>query len=159
MSQNAGVLTIHSPIGMLRLNANDDTLTAIEFVETDAALHPESTTNPILKETQNQLNEYFNGQRKIFGLPLQPAGTAFQKEVWNELSNIEYGSTITYSTLAKRLGDANKVRAVGRANGQNPLPIINPCHRVIGTNNKLTGYAGGIERKRWLLQHEGVLLL
>jgi methylated-DNA-[protein]-cysteine S-methyltransferase len=159
MSQNAGVLTIHSPIGMLRLNANDDTLTAIEFVETDAALHPEVISNPVLEEAQIQLNEYFNGQRKTFDLPLQPAGTAFQKEVWNELANIGYGSTIPYTALAKRLGDAKKVRAVGRANGQNPLPIIIPCHRVVGSDNKLTGYSGGIERKKWLLRHEGALLL
>lgn len=152
-------LRIHSPIGPLRLKGAANSLVAIYFGDASPNAKEISKKPPLLQEVQVQLKQYFSGERKTFDLPLAPAGTAFEKEVWQALRDIPFGQTITYLELAKKLGDPNKVRAVGRANGQNPLPVIIPCHRVIGSNNKLTGYSGGIERKRWLLQHEGALLL
>ncbi|MCB0699697.1 MAG: methylated-DNA--[protein]-cysteine S-methyltransferase [Chitinophagaceae bacterium] len=103
---------------------------------------------------QKQLNEYFSGERKVFDLPLCYTGTDFQAKVWNELLSIPYGSTKTYMDLTKKLGDVNAIRAVARANGENCLAIIVPCHRVIGSNGDLTGYAGGLRNKKWLLEHE-----
>lgn len=151
---------LNSPVGNLKIEANDGGLTAIHFLESDVDLPaPPPNSKPVLLDTVEQLNEYFSGSRSSFNLAIEPEGTLFENEVWQELTNISWGETLTYKELAKRLGDSNKVRAVGRANGQNPLPIVIPCHRVIGANNKLTGYAGGIKRKRWLLQHEGAILL
>jgi methylated-DNA-[protein]-cysteine S-methyltransferase len=153
---------INSPLGKLQLKASVSSLTAVRFVPSDeeeTSAASEDSLSPPLQKTKKQLDEYFKGERKAFDLPLEPHGTAFQQSVWKELKQIPYGSSITYKKLAQRLGDENKIRAVGRANGKNPLPIIIPCHRVIGANNHLVGYAGGIERKRWLLRHEGVLLL
>jgi methylated-DNA-[protein]-cysteine S-methyltransferase len=103
----------------------------------------------------DQLREYFSGQRKIFDFPLAPKGTPFQLAVWNALLQIPYGDTVTYAELARRIGKPSAVRAVGAANGANPIPVIIPCHRVIGSNGTLTGYGGGIERKQWLLALEG----
>lgn len=111
----------------------------------------------VIIETFQQLKEYFFNGRKDFSLPLDPDGTAFQKFVWAELLNIPYGSIISYKQLAERIGDRKLVRAVGRANALNPIPIIIPCHRVIGTNGSLAGYSGGIEIKRYLLELEGAL--
>jgi methylated-DNA-[protein]-cysteine S-methyltransferase len=151
---------IDTPIGFLRLETNNKALTAIRFVDSAEDTNIETPDLPaVLSDTAKQLKEYFKGDRSDFDIPVAPSGTNFEQEVWQELQQIGYGATITYVQLAHRLGDPNKVRAVGRANGQNPLPLIIPCHRVIGANNKLTGYAGGVERKRWLLQHEGALLL
>jgi methylated-DNA-[protein]-cysteine S-methyltransferase len=116
----------------------------------DAA--PPST--PLLAETARQLTEYFAGQRQRFELPLAAEGSAFQQRVWAELRALPYGATTTYSALARRLGDALAVRAVGRANATNPLAIVVPCHRVVGTGGKLTGFVGGTEVKQWLLRHE-----
>lgn len=159
MSQNLYHKIIESPVGTLKLTATDKALVAIKFVESEAAGKNKSTENSILAKAADQLAEYFAGKRKSFDLPLLADGTTFERKVWDTLNGVGYGTTVTYSKIAKKLGDINKVRAVGKANGQNPIPIIIPCHRVIGANNKLTGYAGGIERKRWLLQHEGALLL
>jgi methylated-DNA-[protein]-cysteine S-methyltransferase len=102
-----------------------------------------------------QLLEYFAGKRQIFDIPLALRGTEFQLAVWNELLRIPYGDTITYAELAQRIGRPSAIRAVGAANGANPIPVIVPCHRVIGSNGTLTGYGGGIQRKQWLLAHEG----
>ncbi|HYI11089.1 MAG TPA: methylated-DNA--[protein]-cysteine S-methyltransferase [Thermoanaerobaculia bacterium] len=102
-----------------------------------------------------ELTEYFAGKRKMFTIPLAPRGTPFQLAVWNELLRIPYGSTISYAELARRIGKPSAVRAVGAANGANPIPVIIPCHRVIGANGTLTGYGGGLERKQWLLALEG----
>ena len=102
-----------------------------------------------------QLSEYFAGKRQAFDLPLALHGTEFQLAVWNELLRVPYGETITYGELARRIGRPSAIRAVGAANGANPIPVIVPCHRVIGSNGTLTGYGGGIERKQWLLAHEG----
>jgi methylated-DNA-[protein]-cysteine S-methyltransferase len=102
-----------------------------------------------------QLFEYFSGKRTVFELDLNPRGTTFQLDVWHALLDIPYGATISYAELARRIGKPNAVRAVGTANGANPIPVIIPCHRVIGSNGSLTGYGGGIERKQWLLALEG----
>lgn len=106
---------------------------------------------------QDQLDEYFAGGRQRFDIPLAPQGTEFQRRVWGELLRIPHGRTTTYSELAARLGDPQAVRAVGRANGANPIWLVIPCHRVVGADGSLTGYAAGLEVKRWLLQHEGAL--
>lgn len=113
-----------------------------------------SSDQAILTQTELQLNEYFNGKRKSFDIELDPEGTDFQKKVWNELQKIPYGETISYQELATRCGSKNYSRAVGSANGKNPLPIIIPCHRVINKSGKLGGYAGGLELKRKLLELE-----
>lgn len=148
-----------TPLGFLQLKANEQGLIAINYYDDEP---PESSNQhqlPVLKKTMNQLTEYFEGQRKSFDISLVLKGTNFQQKVWKQLQQIPYGQTITYSELAKRLGDSQKARAVAGANGLNPIPIIIPCHRVIGADNKLTGYSGGIERKQFLLQLEGALLL
>ncbi|MGG6265093.1 methylated-DNA--[protein]-cysteine S-methyltransferase [Leptolyngbya sp. AN03gr2] len=114
----------------------------------------ESTELALFIKAENQLKEYFAHQRQQFDLPLDPVGTPFQKQVWKELSKIPFGETITYGTLANRIGIPTAYRAVGAANGRNPISIVVPCHRVIATNGKMTGYAGGVDRKQWLLKHE-----
>ncbi len=158
METSTQSLQISSPVGGIKIMAQGEYLTGISFLKNSPDKESKSGSSTLNKARQ-QLREYFNGERKSFDLELEPHGSEFECQVWNVLKKINYGSTITYAELAGRLGDPNKVRAVGRANGQNPLPIVIPCHRVIGANNKLTGYSGGIERKRWLLQHEGAILL
>ncbi|MGD8427153.1 MAG: methylated-DNA--[protein]-cysteine S-methyltransferase [Balneolaceae bacterium] len=147
-----------SPIGWLELTASNSFLEKIHFWETNPDPSYQ-TNNDITLQTIIELEEYFDGQRTQFSVPVKPAGTNFQRSVWKKLQDIPYGKTVTYGELAENLGDANKVRAVGKANGSNPIPIIIPCHRVIGADNKLVGYAGGISRKRYLLRHEGAILL
>ncbi len=120
--------------------------------EVDAVLS--ATDSPVLLQTILQLDEYFAGRRKQFSLPLSPAGTAFQQKVWQQLIQIPFAETITYLHVAKRLGNVKSIRAAASANGKNPLAIIIPCHRVVGADGKLTGYAGGLHRKQWLLEHE-----
>lgn len=148
----------NSPIGWLELKTATDALLAIRFLETKPR-HAIQINDGISKRVVTELSEYFSGERTQFSVPLKPEGSRFQQEVWTELQQIAYGQTTTYGSLAKKLGDPNKVRAIGKANGQNPIPIIIPCHRVIGTDNNLVGYAGGIDRKRHLLKHEGAILL
>ena len=143
---------LNSPLGLLRIVANDDAISEILFVDEQTAANESSD---ILNSAASQLTEYFEGKRQAFDLPLSPIGTSFQQIVWKQLQQIYYGITCTYLDIAKSLGDANAIRAVGAANGKNPIAIIIPCHRVIATNGKLTGYAGGLWRKEWLLQHEG----
>lgn len=143
---------IASPLGGLRLHAHAGLLTAIDF---DAEPRGALTADPVLDEAARQLSEYFAGDRTDFDLPLASEGSEFQKKVWAELHRIPYGETATYGQIAKRLGYEPVIsRAVGVANASNALPIVVPCHRVIGSNGKLTGYAGGIERKRMLLELE-----
>ena len=113
---------------------------------------------PVLALAKKQLAEYFQGERREFELPLTPRGTPFQKRVWEELSRIPYGETVSYGEIARRVGDAKACRAVGLANGRNPISIVVPCHRVIGASGKLTGYGGGLDRKRFLLQFEASVL-
>ena len=145
-----------SPIGGLRLHADAGLLTAIDF---DARPRGSKLADALLDEAERQLAEYFAGERTTFDLPLASDGTEFQKRVWGELRRIPFGETTSYGEVARRLGYERVVsRAVGAANGANPIPIIVPCHRVIGANGALTGYAGGIERKTVLLalEHPGL---
>lgn len=140
--------TVDSPIGPLAIDVDDaGRLTGITFGQAFVA--------PGAEAVVAQLNEYFAGRREAFDLPLNLAGTEFQLAVWNELLRVPYGTTITYGELARRIGRPSAVRAVGAANGANPIPVIVPCHRVIGSNGTLTGYGGGIARKQWLLALEG----
>jgi methylated-DNA-[protein]-cysteine S-methyltransferase len=148
-----------SPVGNLPLISNADALIALLW-ENDLATRvkiPDALVdedNDILLETKKQLDEYFAGSRKIFNIPLCMNGTNFQKMIWKELQSIPYGDTRSYGELAKRIHQPTASRAVGAANGKNPISIIVPCHRVIGTNGKLTGFAGGIDVKKKLLELE-----
>jgi methylated-DNA-[protein]-cysteine S-methyltransferase len=119
----------------------------------------ENVDHPTLRATATQLGEYFAGTRMTFDLPLDPHGTDFQRAVWQQLSAIPHGETRSYADIARALGQPTATRAVGAANGRNPLSIVVPCHRVVGSNGALTGFAGGIAAKRWLLAHEGARLL
>jgi len=154
-------LRIDSPVGELTLTASDTALTGVYFPTSRHGRppQPDGARSDVLDRVRSQLEEYFAGTRQTFDLPLAPTGTPFQLQVWELLRRIPYGATTSYGALARQLGDPTASRAVGAANGQNPIPIIVPCHRVIGANGDLTGFGGGIERKRWLLQHEGALLL
>ena len=140
-----------SSLGFLILKSDGIFITGISFTDTDL---PVQNTCELLESCKEQLQDYFDGKSFSFNLPLNPVGTGFQEKVWSELQRIPYGETITYKTLAIRLGDVKAIRAVGTANGRNPLAILIPCHRVIGAGNKLTGYAGGIWRKKMLLELE-----
>ena len=152
--------TMDSPLGELRLIAGENGLRAIlwgaEDAERIASIDDELVegTTPVLDEAISQLEEYFAGTRREFDLPLDPAGTEFQQSAWMVLRTIPYGTTISYGQQAEQLGDPNKARAVGAANGKNPLSIVVPCHRVVGSNGHLTGFAAGIDVKSWLLDHE-----
>ncbi len=140
-----------SPLGFLILKSEGQSVAEITFSDNDIQ---EQNSCEILENCKEQLQNYFLGKTIFFDLPLSPEGTEFQQKVWAELLKIPYGETITYMELAVRLGDAKAIRAVGTANGRNPIAIIIPCHRVIGAGNKLTGYAGGIWRKKILLELE-----
>ena len=146
------MMKIETPIGTLHAAFDEQgRLTELGFRE--PAHDPPPA--PPLPQLAAQLREYFAGKRKTFDFPLAPRGTEFQLAVWNALLEIPYGDTVTYAELARRIGKPSAVRAVGAANGANPIPVIIPCHRVIGSNGTLTGYGGGIERKQWLLALEG----
>ena len=149
----------NTPLGTLELKANNNGLNSVRFLGEGVSHSSPAPAMSVLDEATKQLKAYFKGDLTTFDLPLAPQGTAFQQRVWEELQKSPYGSTTTYRDLAEKLGDPKVIRAAGRANGMNPIAIIIPCHRVIGSDNKLVGYAGGIERKRRLLQHEGALLL
>jgi len=147
----------HSPIGWIRITGTEEGITSLYFVEDAEAVAGEIP--PCLQECLRQLDEYFQGQRRAFSLKLLPRGTEFQQQVWAQLLKVPYGSTASYRDIALALGDADAVRAVGSANGKNPISIIIPCHRIIGSGGKLIGYGGGVWRKEWLLRHErGVLV-
>ena len=151
---------IDSPVGPLLLAADEHGLRGIRFARRGRAARPEAgwrEDRGPLRETMRQLERYFAGQLREFDLPLAPAGTPFQLEVWQALRRIPYGRTISYGELARRVGRPAASRAVGAANGCNPLPIVVPCHRVIGADGSLTGFGGGIEVKRALLELEGAL--
>lgn len=144
--------TIASPIGFLSLRASTDALLSISF---DGDSMEDSEVVPdLLFQAQAQLEEYFRGVRRVFDLPFDPSGSDFQHRVWNEVSRVAFGTTRSYGEIARALGSIKYSRAVGMGNGKNPLPIVVPCHRIIGQNGKLTGYAGGLDRKKWLLLHE-----
>jgi methylated-DNA-[protein]-cysteine S-methyltransferase len=151
---------LESPIGPLLLCCDGEALTGLHMDNPSPALDEGARTedpnaNP-LPEAVRQLREYFAGKRCEFDLPLRLVGTEFQQRVWRALREIRYGETWSYGQLAKRIGNPNASRAVGLANGRNPISILVPCHRVIGADGSLTGYGGGLERKRWLLAHEGL---
>lgn len=141
-----------SPVGGLRLHAHAGLLTRVEF---GAEPEGSSLVDPLLDAVEQQLTEYFAGERREFDLPLASDGTEFQRKVWSEVRRIPYGETASYGDIARRLGyEPGISRAVGAANGANPLPIVVPCHRVVGADGSLTGYAGGPDRKRILLELE-----
>lgn len=146
---------LKSPLGLVEFKASDIGITQIIFCGSERG---EVKANRITDCCKQQLGEYFQGQRKNFDVPLSPQGTDFQKLVWQNLLKIPFGQTNTYLDIAKRVDRPKGSQAVGGANGRNPISIIVPCHRVVGSNGALTGYAGGIERKLWLLEHEGIEL-
>ena len=152
------ILRVPSPVGELTLVASDTALLAVHFPTSRHVPTSGGEATALLARTRQQLEEYFARARTTFDLPLDSAGSAFQRRVWDALRAIPYGTTLSYSELARRLGDVSATRAVGAANGQNPIPIIVPCHRVVGAHGELTGFGGGLDRKRWLLEHEGALL-
>lgn len=144
--------TIKTPLGHTKIIGDADGVSSITILNSE-----EKVTDIIPVELEDcaiQLNEYFSGTRQKFNLNLNPKGTDFQKKVWQQLEQIPYGKTLSYLELSKKIGDVNAIRAVANANGKNPLWIVIPCHRVIGSDGSLTGYAGGLHRKQWLLEHE-----
>lgn len=140
-----------SPVGVLKIQCSKEQVVLIHFVE-EIGLDDDQTE--LLKKTTMQLDEYFSGRRKDFDLPLGQKGSGFQENVWNHLAKIPFGKTISYLQLSKQIGDVKAIRAIASANGRNNLAIVVPCHRVIGSDAKLVGYAGGLWRKKWLLEHE-----
>lgn len=152
---NIHKLDYESPIGIIEIIGNNVAIGSILFSEKDKVEKIlQAETPPVLMDCVTQLNEYFKGERQEFTFPYEFEGTAFQKTVWNALTQIPYATTESYKGLAVSIGKERAVRAVGTANGKNKLSIVVPCHRIIGTNGKLTGYAGGLWRKEWLLKHE-----
>ena len=145
-----------TPLGEIELAVSNDELIACSFFDIKGKVRNKQTTSEsaIFIETKKQLNAYFNSDLQNFNLPLNFIGTDFQKKVWTQLSTIKFGKTISYLQMAKNLGDPKCIRAAASANGKNPVAIIVPCHRVIGTNGSLTGYSGDLWRKEWLLNHE-----
>ena len=144
--------TIETPLGIAKIVGDSNGISSVSILNSN-----EDVSIIIPEELQDciyQLRDYFKGERENFSLKLNPQGTEFQKKVWRKLQTIHFGKTISYLELSKQLGDVKAIRAVANANGKNPLWIIIPCHRVIGSNGSLTGYAGGLHRKQWLLEHE-----
>lgn len=145
----------HSPLGLLKIAGTPDFISEVSFHDTTQKNQSHNRDMPpLFIQCIEQLIQYFHGERRVFELPVNQEGTAFQKEVWNLLMAIPYGKTISYLDLAKKTGDPKATRAVANANGKNDIAIIVPCHRVIGSNRDLVGYAGGLWRKKWLLEHE-----
>jgi methylated-DNA-[protein]-cysteine S-methyltransferase len=146
-----------SPIGQIKIESTLENMVSLHFIG-DAVNEPViengDTCNALIDHCIMQLNEYFTGKRTVFDLPVHQSGSAFQQRVWDLLYKIPYGHTVSYHTLSKNYGDTKAIRAIASANGRNNLPIIIPCHRVIGSNQSLVGYSGGLWRKRWLLEHE-----
>ena len=152
-----------SPVGRLTIVAGDDGVRAVLWPNDNPKRVPlgdviEQPDHPVIKATVIELEEYFAGERQVFQVPLDPVGTEFQQSAWRALRSIPYGKTVSYGEQAERMGDKRKARAVGAANGRNPISIVVPCHRVVGAGGALTGFAGGIESKAWLLDHERSVL-
>ncbi|MDZ4822534.1 MAG: methylated-DNA--[protein]-cysteine S-methyltransferase [Flavobacteriales bacterium] len=145
------VAHVPSPIGLLRIETNAIAITRIDFVN---EVKEEEHQTPLLNEAKLQLHNYFVDSLEKFTVPLQPRGTHFQLTVWDELVKIPFGKTNSYADIANKLGDVNVIRAAASANGKNPIPIIIPCHRVMGKHGSLIGYSGGLWRKKWLFNHE-----
>jgi len=147
---------VDSPIGTVEIGVQAECVTMLDFVD-----HPRETSaheNRVLRLAIEQVEAYIEGKLQVFDVPLDMEGTPFQQSVWQALLDVPFGRTVTYQQIADAVDNPKAVRAVGAANGQNPVSIIVPCHRIIGKNGSLTGYGGGIWRKEWLLRHEGVLL-
>jgi methylated-DNA-[protein]-cysteine S-methyltransferase len=146
-----------SPVGLVRIAGTEHFISEIHFMKEEDMVSAPAATIPLpgmAIQAVEQLIEYFNGNRRVFELPIAQEGTVFQQKVWAELMHIPFGKTISYMDLSKRLGDPKVIRAAAAANGKNNIAIVVPCHRVIGSNRELVGYAGGIKRKKWLLEHE-----
>lgn len=151
---------VPAPIGRLIVASDGESLAGVWMANaspSDEQWKSQRGTDALLTETRRQLDAYFSSKLRDFDLPLAPNGTDFQRRVWVALTKIPFGTTISYADLARRIRSEAAVRAVGAANGRNPIPIIVPCHRVIGSDGSLTGFGGGLDRKRWLLNHEGAL--
>ena len=145
---------INSPVGDVKIVENDSIIKAIEFTNELETSHKLSAVTAFAKQ---ELEQYFESSLRVFTFPFKQNGSEFQQKVWHELSKIPYGQTMSYHQLAVNLGDAKSIRAAASANGKNQMAIVVPCHRVIGSNGDLVGYAGGLDKKKWLLQHEGVI--
>jgi methylated-DNA-[protein]-cysteine S-methyltransferase len=143
-----------SPIGLLKIAGSENFIDEVSFADKEEDRQQAENPSPLLHQCVEQMIEYFNGRRRLFEIPVHQRGTQFQEKVWGELLNINYGRTITYMDLAKRLGDPKVIRAAASTNGKNNICLIVPCHRVVGSNTSLVGYSGGLWRKKWLLQHE-----
>ncbi|GAB3643243.1 methylated-DNA--[protein]-cysteine S-methyltransferase [Spirosoma arcticum] len=151
-----------SPLGIVRITGDESGVSVISCTDVppcESSLSTRLDNKPAepVRQAVEQLTDYFAGTRQTFDFPLSPVGTAFQQTVWRALLTVPFGTTLSYLTLSRQLGDEKAIRAVAAANGRNPLWIVVPCHRIIGTNGSLTGYAGGLWRKQWLLEHEGAL--
>jgi methylated-DNA-[protein]-cysteine S-methyltransferase len=153
-----------SPIGILEIRSEENKISSVLFINSskgtqidEELISFDPPSSPIIKECIGQLEQYFSGERKVFSINTTQTGTEFQQEVWKELLNIPFGKTISYMELSKRLKNVKAIRAIGAANGNNSIAIVVPCHRVIGSNGDLVGYAGDLWRKQWLLEHEGKL--
>jgi methylated-DNA-[protein]-cysteine S-methyltransferase len=162
--------SVPSPLGALVVVASDAGVAGVYFPPSGHRRSPvagpgwaqedgRGRASAVLAQARAQLGEYFSGARTTFDVPLDSGGSPFQRRVWDALRTIPYGTTVSYSDLARRLGDVRATRAVGAANAKNPVPIIVPCHRVVGARGELTGFGGGLDRKRWLLEHEGALMM
>lgn len=151
--KDTAISYMDSPLGKIKIVGENDHIKRVSFVDGEER----ETDGPVplvVRNCKKQLKEYFAGKRKEFNVPLDPDGTDFQKQVWEALLDIPFGKTSTYAKQSISLGDIKKIRAVGTANGKNPIAVIIPCHRVIGTDGSLTGYAGGLDKKEWLLRLE-----
>jgi methylated-DNA-[protein]-cysteine S-methyltransferase len=151
---------VPTPIGRLIVASDGSAIAGVWMANADpedASWTHRRGEDALLVQTREELLAYFDGRLRAFDVPLAPNGTDFQRRVWQELRKIPYGTTVSYATVARRVSNMAAVRAVGAANGRNPIPIIVPCHRVIGSDGSLTGFGGGLDRKRWLLRHEGAL--
>jgi methylated-DNA-[protein]-cysteine S-methyltransferase len=149
----------HSPLGLLRISGTDTYIREISYIDNldnadSSPLSGKGPVHPLIIQCIEQLIQYFHGQRRVFEFPVYQEGTPFQERVWNELSAIPFGKTISYLDLSRNLGDTKAIRAAAAANGKNQVAIVIPCHRVIGSKRDLVGYGGGLWRKRWLLDHE-----
>jgi methylated-DNA-[protein]-cysteine S-methyltransferase len=145
-----------TPLGIASITEEDGFITGISILDQEIAL--DTVQSPLLNKAVQQLDEYFNGERKFFDLPIKQAGTDFQQHVWQQLLQISYGTTLSYSQLSNQMQSPLAIRAIAAANGKNNLWIVVPCHRVIGADGSLTGYAGGLWRKQWLLEHEATTM-
>jgi methylated-DNA-[protein]-cysteine S-methyltransferase len=162
-SSGISARAVKTPVGVIYIVATNDRVLAIELPGAQSARPVERwlrhrTGTPAIRAAAQELRDYFAGRRRRFTVPVDPAGTEFQQRVWRSIAAIPFGETVSYAEIATDLGGPEKARAVGAAVGANPIPIIIPCHRVIGSDGSLTGYSGGLRMKVWLLHHEGVLL-